>query len=90
MNRFGEQAMAHWQEHRPAALGGLEDPPEYFTELGQEIAQSIEAMARSLAGPQPVGEQYLARLQRLQTARSEAESTVLRETLLLETEPDQE
>ncbi|MGY0466732.1 hypothetical protein ACW14Y_41715 [Kitasatospora sp. cg17-2] len=90
MNRFGEQALAHWQEHRPVVLRSLEDPQEYFTELGEEISRSVESLARSLAATTPTGEGYLARLQRLQTAHSEAESTVLREVLLLNTEPEQE
>lgn len=90
MNRYGEQAMAHWQEHRPQAFQELEDPQGYFAGLGEEISQSIEARARALAGVQPPGEGYLQRLQRLQTARAEAESQVLRETVLLEVEPHQE
>ena len=90
MNRYGEQAMEHWKENRPRAYRELEDPQEFFTDLGEEIAQEVETRARDLAGKEPEGEGYLQRLQRLNTARLEAEGAVLRERVLLEEEPDQE
>lgn len=50
----------------------------------------IEARARELAGPEPEGEGYLQRLQRLSSSRLTAEGEVLRERVLLDVEPDQE
>jgi hypothetical protein len=93
MNRYGEQTMAHWKEHKPQAFGELESPVEFFTELGEEISGAIETRARELAGPEPEGEGYLQRLQRLQrlsSSRLTAEGEVLRERVLLDVEPDQE
>lgn len=90
MNRYGEQTMAHWKEHKPQAFGEMESPVEFFTELGEEISGEIEARARELAGPEPEGEGYLQRLQRLSSSRLTAEGEVLRERVLLDVEPDQE
>ncbi|MDQ0765618.1 hypothetical protein [Streptomyces canus] len=90
MNRYGEQAMTHWKEHKPQAFGELEIPEEFFTGLGEEISAEIETRARELAGPEPDGEGYLQRLQRLSTSRLTAEGEVLRERVLLDVEPDQE
>ncbi|MCZ4603319.1 hypothetical protein O3S80_05920 [Streptomyces sp. Lzd4kr] len=90
MNRYGDQAMTHWKEHKPQAFGELENPEEFFTELGEEISTEIETRARELAGQEPAAEGYLQRLQRLNTSRSTAEGEVLRERVLLDVEPDQE
>lgn len=90
MNRYGEQAMEHWKENRPQAYRKLEDPEDFFTDLGEEIAQEIETRTKALAGKGTEGEGYLQRLQRLNTSRLEAEGEVLRERVLLEEEPGQE
>ena len=90
MNRYGAQAMEHWKENRPQAYQELDDPQEYFTQLGEEISQAVEGRARELAAKEPQREGYLQGLQRLNTAQVEAEGEVLREMVLLEAEPDQE
>ena len=84
MNHYGVQMMGHWQTERPLEYREIEDPQEHFTQLGEEIAEQVELRARSLAGSAPAGEGYLARLQRLNTARLEAEGEVVREHLLPE------
>ncbi|MET7778086.1 hypothetical protein ABZU94_29145 [Streptomyces mirabilis] len=90
MNRYGEQAMTHWREHKPHEFGELENREEFFTELGEEISTEIETRARDLAGEEPDGEGYLQRLQRLNSSRMTAEGEVLRERVLLDVEPDAE
>lgn len=90
MNRYGKQAMRHWQEHRPRAYQELTDPEEFFTAFGEEISQAIEERARALAGRDPQGEGFLQKARRLNTARFEAEATVLREMVLLEVEEEAE
>lgn len=86
MNHFGAQLMRHWQTERLQEYQELEDPEQHFTWLGERAAEQVEIRARSLAGVAPVREGYLARLQRLNTARLEAEGEVLREYLLEEPE----
>ncbi|MGW7521862.1 hypothetical protein ACWGJ2_40495 [Streptomyces sp. NPDC054796] len=90
MNRYGAQAMTHWREHKPQAFGELENPEEFFTQLGEEISTENETRARDLAGPTLNGEGYLQRLQRLNTSRLAAEGEVLRERVLLDMEPGRE
>lgn len=90
MNRYGAQAMAHWSRTMPQRLQELPDPEAYFTQLGEDVSQAIEELARRLAGEPPEQENYLQRLQRLNTARAEAESRVLLEMVLIEGEEPQE
>lgn len=82
MNRYGQQAKDHWQQAMPARVRDLDDPECFFTTMGEELEAAIEELARTLAGPTPTDEPYMARVQRLTTARFEAESQVLREMLL--------
>ena len=78
MNRFGQQMLQHYQDHRPQELATLTDPQSHFTRLGQQLEQSIEDLARDKAGQAPPQESYLQRVRRLTTARAEAESEVMR------------
>ncbi|WP_327009737.1 hypothetical protein OHA72_22405 [Dactylosporangium sp. NBC_01737] len=82
MNRYGQQAMEHWQTTMPQRVRDLPDPVQFFTQLGEELETAVEELSRTLAGQAPSGEGYLQRVQRLTTARFEAEGQVLREMLL--------
>ena len=86
MNRYGAQAKRHWQRNFPNRIRDLQDQEAFFTQLGEDVSEAIETMAWTLAGAQPDGEGFLARLQQLNTARAMAESHVLREMVLLETQ----
>jgi hypothetical protein len=82
VNRYGQQAMQHWQDTRPSQIRDLSDPEAFFTQMGEDLAQAIEALQRQLAGSPPAQETYLQRVQRLTMARFEAESQILRGMLL--------
>ena len=82
MNRYGQQAMEHWQTTMPEQLAQLENPQQHFTTLGEDIATAVEDLARELAGNAPPEEGYLQRVQRLTTARFDAEANVVRQMLL--------
>ena len=92
MNRYGQMALDHWRKWRPETLAGIPDPETYFSTLGLEVEQAIDELADRLAGPGSPEEPYLDRVGRLGAARMTAESTVLREMVLLppEWETDQE
>ena len=83
MNRYGAQAMRHWQEFDPERFEAIEDPRKFFTTLGAEVEQEIETLAAALAGPDRVGETYLEKVGRLNMARFNAESDILRERVLI-------
>ena len=82
MNRYGQQAMQHWQATRPGQVRDLSDPQVFFTQMGEDLEQAIEELARTLAGDPPPQETYMQRVQRLTMARFEAESQILRGMLL--------
>ena len=81
MNPYGAQARKHWQTHLPERFAQIEDPETFFTDLGEEIEQQIEQLAATLAGPDPAEETYLDKVGRLNMARLNAESQVVREML---------
>ncbi|GGT56436.1 hypothetical protein GCM10010271_70370 [Streptomyces kurssanovii] len=84
MNHHGAQMMRHWEAERPSEFAELEEVEEHFTQMGEEIAEQVELRARGLVGTVPPEEGYLARLQRLNTARLAAEGDVVREFLMTE------
>lgn len=90
MNRYGRQAMRHWQEFDPDRYAAIEDPEAFFTDLGEEVMQQIEIRARALEGTDRVGETYLDKVGRLQMARFTAESEVLRELVLIPSPEDED
>lgn len=83
MNRYGVQAMRHWQKTDPDRYQAIEDPEEFFTALGEQVQEEIQVRAAALAGPDQPGESHLERSGRLNMARFTAESEVLRELVLI-------
>ena len=87
MNRFGRIASDHWKKWLPKRYAALPDPEKFFSDLGEEIEEAVQEMALNLAGNDPPGEGYMQKLGRLNMARFNAESDLLREMALLEPEP---
>ena len=83
MNRYGTQAMRHWQQTDPARYQQIPDPETFFTELGEQVESEIQALADALAGPDRPGETYMEKVGRLNMARFNAESDILREMVLI-------
>jgi hypothetical protein len=81
VNTYGRRAQQYWQEFLPTRYQEIEDPVEYFTRLGQQMAEQVNALALGLAGDDPQGEGYLEKVGRLRMARQQAEDQVMRETL---------
>ncbi len=86
MNQYGTRAKQHWQKYLPTRFQQLDDPDSFFSDLGEQIAQRVESLADDLAGNDPPGEGYMDKVGRLNMARRDAESQVLREMALLEPE----
>lgn len=87
MQKYGAMARDHWKRWLPKRYSKLEDPEMFFSNLGDEIEQKVQELTQALAGDDPPGEQYLEKVGRLQMARTNAESQILREMALLEPEP---
>ncbi|QSB13765.1 hypothetical protein JQS43_19695 [Natronosporangium hydrolyticum] len=81
MNQYGSQAKRYWQKNLPRQYGQIEDPVAFFGEMGEAMAEQIDELSRQIAGPDQPGEGYLGKLGRLQMARVEAETEVMRELL---------
>ena len=89
MNQYGAIARQHWERWRPASYAAITDPTAYFTDLGEQAAGAITrlwAQIRTQAG-NPPGEDYLARIARLNAMRKQAEEIVLADLILLPPEP---
>lgn len=87
MNRYGLMAQQHWARWLPARYARIDDPDNFFSELGMLTAQRIDSMALELAGDDQPGEGYLGKAGRLGQARHQAEEIVLADLILLEPEP---
>ena len=84
MNKYAHMAIRHWQTFLPDRVQAIpeSDRTRFFTELGEQAAIEIEELQMQLAGPDPVGEEYLEKVGRLNAARMQAEEIVLRELIL--------
>jgi hypothetical protein len=87
MNQYGTMARDHWARWLPGRYAHITDPDTFFANLGEEVAQQIGDLMMDLAGDDPPGEGYLAKVGRLNMARLQAEELVLAERVLLEPEP---
>ena len=82
--------MRHWQQTDPARYQQIPDPETFFTELGEQVESEIQALADTLAGPDRLGETYMEKVGRLNMARFNAESDILREMVLIPDPDDPE
>lgn len=87
MNQYGTMAREHWARWLPGRYSQIQNPDSFFTALGEEVAQQIGDLMLDLAGDGPPGEDYLAKVGRLNMARQQAEELVLAERVLLPPEP---
>lgn len=87
MNYYGEMARDHWARWLPGRYAAIEDPGSFFSDLGSQAEERIDALADDLAGNDRQGEGYLGKAGRLGQARRQAEEIVLSEMILLEPEP---
>ena len=90
MNQYGAMAERHWRRWLPERYRAIQDPGSFFSALGEETASQIAVLAADLAGDDPPGEDYLAKVGRLNMARLQAEERVLAERVLLAPEPGTE
>jgi hypothetical protein len=56
VNRYGAETLEHWRTYLPGSYSGLEDPEEFFTELGEQADAEIEDRYLEYAGPDIPGE----------------------------------
>jgi hypothetical protein len=77
VNRYGELARQHGASRLPEVYDGIRDPGWFFTVLGELLVVDIDQLADEIAGDDPPGEGYLAKVRRLTAARATAHVVVL-------------
>lgn len=80
MNRYGRRAREHWAKYLPERYQQLENPEQFFNNLGDEIQDRIDEL---MEGRSQLGPSFMANLQALNTAKFEAENEAMRELALL-------
>jgi hypothetical protein len=77
MDLYGHYAMAHWARWLPLHYAAIPDPVAFFTCFGDQVSLEVDALADEIAGDDPPGEGYLAKVQRLTMAQLMAEEIIL-------------
>jgi hypothetical protein len=89
MNRYGALAQNHYKTFLPHQYAQIENPTEFFTSLGDQMADQISELKLSLAGDDPGGETFLEKVGRLNAAEQRAREQVLAETLPVPADNDE-
>lgn len=90
MSRLAALAEEHWRAFLPAAYASINDREAFFRALAADAQSQIEDLEDALRGEDFEGETFAQKLGRYGMARSNAESQILREVLLLPAEADQD
>lgn len=77
MNQYATTARDYFRDHLPSRYSQIQDPDQFFQDLGQQIQNQVADLTPQLAGPDPAGEEYLAKLGRLNAAKRQAEELVM-------------
>lgn len=88
MNRYGRQAIQHWQTHLPNRYAQITNPQQHFTTLGLEVQDEIETLAADRANQEGPAGTYLDQVGRLNRIQAQAQEQVLAERVLLPPEAD--
>jgi len=87
MNKYGLIAQEHWARHAPSRYAALENPSEFFQDLGESAAAQIDQLSTSLEREMPKDLSYLEQVAQLRAIQQQAEHTVLAE-LVYSVEPE--
>jgi hypothetical protein len=79
MNRYGATAQKYFRDFLPDRYSQIEDPEEFFQDLGQQIQDQITDLTPELAGEDPKGEGFLEKVGRLKAAEKLAAERVMAE-----------
>lgn len=79
MNRYGLTAQEHWARHAPSRYAAIEDPQEFFTDLGEQVAALVATMSEHLEQVLPRDLPYLEQVAALRAVQKQAEDAALAE-----------
>lgn len=77
MNRYGKLAMRTWQQGAPRRVAAIEDPTQFFTQLGEQVADQVEQIVLALEADLDPGLAYLDRVGQMNAIRAQAEEVAL-------------
>ena len=78
--------MEHWRRHRPLAFSQIAAPQEFFTSLGEQVADQIEEISEQLLAETRPMKEFMQEVARREQAQQMAEEQVLTELVLLQDE----
>lgn len=81
MTRYVGLLREHWALHRPREWAAMSDREEVLQLSSEAIEREVLNLSMQIEGPDPKGEEYLEKVARLMSARTDAESDVLHELL---------
>lgn len=84
VNHYGQMAWDHWRQHRPEDLATIEDPTRFFSELGEQVAETVLDRTEQLLASQEKVTGFVARFAQERTARQTAEDETLRTMVFTE------
>lgn len=82
MNSYGRRVYDHWKANAPHRLRELENPTEFFTELGERLQQQISDARQRLEATLDPNLTYLQRAGQMQAIRKQAEELILSDYLV--------
>jgi hypothetical protein len=85
MNRYGATARDYFRDYLPTRYSQIENPDEFFRDLGQQIQDQIVDLTPELAGEDPAGESYLEKVGRLNAAEQMAAERVMADLVYSQT-----
>jgi hypothetical protein len=83
MNMYGTLAASHWKKADPARYDELENPTEYFEQLGERVLARVNDLAIQMEQNPPTDEEYLQTVGRLNAIREQAEEIAMSELALI-------
>jgi|GEM_PF-1417322 hypothetical protein len=87
MNRYGMLAREHWTKYAPSRVAQLENPDEFFESLGEQVADRVTTLSRTLEGQHRPSPDYVNQVALLNAYRKQAEERALSDLVWLT--PDQ-
>lgn len=90
MNKYGKQAMDHWKSAAPQRYSQIENPTQFFFDLGQQVETQVLDLAEQLTAPDQPGEDSSEKAGRINAARNQAAEIVMADLVWIEAEADLE
>lgn len=79
MNKYAARLKQQWLEANPTFVQELENPDQYFRQMGEQVQEQVLALKLALAGKDSPDEPYLQKMGRLNAATMQAEQIVLQD-----------